>query len=76
MLTQKEKLIRKVAENFEAKALCLEIVLPYSGGLPAETIVVPYQFIPQKMSYVEQTYDENLVMKRNNEIKIIKFYLR
>lgn len=72
---QMNKLRKKVIENDSAKSLCLEIVLPYSHGFAAETIVVPYQFIPQKMKYVEETYDDNLVMKRNTEIKILNFYL-
>lgn len=62
--------------NNPDRKLCLEFALPYSNGERAETIVVDHKFIPEKLAYIQENYNEKLIGKRNNQVKIIKFYLK
>ena len=52
------------------------MVLPYSDGKIAETIVVPHEFISKKLEYIAQSYDDDLIMKKNPSVKILNFYLK
>lgn len=54
--------------------LCLELALPYSGEEVCEKIIVPAKYVPDKINYIEQAYDENLVSINNEGVKIVKFY--
>jgi hypothetical protein len=42
------------------------------GNLP-EIIINPYANIPSKLAYYEQAYNDDLTLKANNNIKIIKY---
>lgn len=73
-MTKKDQLlsIAMTPESF----LNLEMQLPYSvDGSVAETIVVPPEYIFEKLTYVAQMYNDNLEMSANPAVKILNFYL-
>lgn len=73
-MTNKQRLFDLVKTYSMESYLALDMKLPYSEGL-AETILVPGLFIFDKLTYVDLTYDDNLVMKNNPQIKILDFRL-
>lgn len=75
-MTQIKQLWDLIILNQEGKQLVLEMALPYSEGRLAEEIVVPFEYIPLKLEYITQNYNEALEMKHNKKVKIIGFYLK
>lgn len=50
----------------------LMVWVSVNGSLP-EIIINPYANIPSKLAYYENAYDDELNLKANNTIKIIKY---
>lgn len=76
-MSRLQNLIRYAGEaHGDSRALHLEMALPYSYGKVAETIVVPQEFIATKLQYIAKTYNDELEMERNNEVKILKYFLK
>lgn len=75
--------MNKKAEFFEFtrgytrdSILFLDMKLPYSEeGKIAECIAIPSKYIFDKMVYIEQAYDDDLILKANKNVKILGFRL-
>lgn len=75
-MNRKQELMETVGQFQQGSVLRLDFALPYSYGEYAETILVPFKFIMDKLLYVDEMYNDNLEMKHNKNVKILNFSLR
>jgi hypothetical protein len=75
--------MNKKAELFELtrgytvdSVLFLDMKLPYSEENElAEVIAVSSKFLFDKLAYIQEAYDDDLVLKANKNVKILNFRL-
>ena len=62
-----EKVFEEAREN--KCCICVEITIP--GQEDTELIINKYESLDNKLQYYKQTYDEKLINKKRNDIRIV-----
>ncbi len=62
-----EKVFEEAREN--KCCICVEITIP--GQEDTELIINKYESLDNKLQYYKQTYDEKLINKKCNDIRIV-----
>ncbi|WP_312288179.1 hypothetical protein [Terrisporobacter sp.] len=73
MGTQKSKLINCFIKALEEKKKFVAVEIETKDSKEKEIIINPYKNINAKLNYYQNAYDDNLVLKSFNGIKINNF---
>lgn len=67
-----KEILMKVFDECERKRMGIRIELEMPNQEEPEIIINTYKSLNAKRNYYNKTYDENLIHKNNNNIKIIE----